>query len=107
MKAVTKQSLRAFAGKSLLDWEPKVIGQAVIAPVYLRYRSAVPMNDTKHLLPCADGFAHHWYIEEPNGSKALGACKYCSRVRQFFNAPERVSVNPFVRSRIPKVPVKG
>ncbi len=100
MKAVTKQSLRAFAGKSLLGWEPKVIGQAVIAPVYLRYRSAVPMNDKDHLLPCADGFAHHWYMEEPNGSKALGACKYCSRVRQFFNAHPRVSTNPWVSKKL-------
>jgi hypothetical protein len=106
MKAVTKQSLRAFAGKSLMVWEPKVVGQAVIAPVYLRYRSAVPINDKKHVVPCADGFAHHWYIEEPNGFKALGVCKNCSRVRRFYNTPPRLSLNPWVK-RKPKVPVEG
>ena len=49
-------------------------------------KSKIPVNNEKHLVPCADGFAHHWEIEEPNGKYALGMCKNCSTVRKFFNA---------------------
>ena len=33
-------------------------------------KSKVPLNQGKHLVPCADGFAHYWDIEEPSGKYA-------------------------------------
>ena len=59
-------------------------------------KSKVPLNRGKHLVPCADGFAHYWDIEEPKGKYALGVCKNCHTVRKFYNAAPRVEHNPWV-----------
>ena len=64
-------------------------------------KSKVPLNQGKHLVPCADGFAHYWDIEEPNGKYAVGVCKNCNSVRKFYNAAPRVEHNPWVpRNRL-------
>ena len=57
-------------------------------------KSKVPLNRGKHLVPCADGFAHYWDIEEPKGKYALGVCKNCHTVRKFFNAAPPAEHNP-------------
>ena len=62
-------------------------------------KSKIPMNEDEHVVPCADGFAHHWEIEEPKGTYALGMCKNCSIVRKFYNALPRVQHNPWVSKK--------
>lgn len=37
----------------------------------------------------ADGCAHHWMIETPNGESSQATCKRCGKTRDFLNYSQR------------------
>jgi hypothetical protein len=66
-----------------------------LKPVTKRQLKAKILDNTEdNIVPCVDGMAHHWDIEEPAGKRALGKCRNCSTVRNFFNAAQPM-VNPW------------
>lgn len=39
------------------------------------------VKEREHVSQCQ----HYWVIEEANGPKSRGICKYCGAIRDFFN----------------------
>ena len=38
------------------------------------------------LMPCLEGMAHHWVIEEAQGPVSKGVCRHCGDAREFQNS---------------------
>ncbi len=74
----------------------------------MKHRVAVKEKEIE-LVPV--GQCHHfWVIEEANGPKSPGVCKYCGQTKDFYNAIPDLSAlkrngrgNPLHLPEIPKV----
>jgi hypothetical protein len=53
---------------------------------------------------------HYWVIEDADGPKSCGTCKYCGETREFLNAippfnPLKKNSNPLNLPRLPDVEI--
>jgi hypothetical protein len=49
--------------------------------------------------PCPETCVHHWMLPSPNGRVCVGKCKFCGKVKTFYNSdPHKVSPSAWART---------